>query len=109
MIVLDLGDGRELRLPEMSDEAARTFKRAFLAAEKDAREETVRDLLGAVVNAFADARDAEQDRGSAPEDRIVSELRRVREAVLAPREMYPDELGELTRSRAILPKGEQQL
>src|SRR5437763_1334606 len=90
MIVLELGDGRELKLPEMSDDAARRFKRAFLAAEKDAREQTVRDLLNATVSAFAEARDSERERAGTDGDRIVAELRRVRDAVLAPREMYPD-------------------
>lgn len=103
-IILELDDDRELLLPEMSDEAARRFKRALLAAEKKkGTSPAVRDLIAAAVGAFKEARDLEHERTGTDGDRIVAELRRVRDAVLADREMYPDELGEFTKSRAVKP------
>lgn len=106
-IILELDDDRELRLPEMSDNAARRFKHALLAAEKGASP-AVRDLIAATVRAFKEARDLEQERAGTDTDRVIAALSRVEAAVLADREIVPDELGEFTKSRVVKPQEEKQ-
>jgi len=111
-MILELGDGRELRLPdEMPDETARQIKLFILAleeraraAESDAR--TLRDEMAALRQQFNTVRAAPPDTStaSAIADLKVTLARllvQIEAAVSADRKMVPDELGEYTRSRIV--------
>jgi hypothetical protein len=132
-MVIEL-DGRTFAFGENADEGeARRLVRALLDAEQDLAEAQAAgnderiaqakrhlyfvegDLRGYQEMTRPDYRSPALDRQeeasplSAGERAILAELREIRRAVLAPREMYPDVLGDLTKSRAVLSKeGEQQ-
>lgn len=113
-MILELDDGRELRLPdEMPDETARQLKALILALEGRARtaESDVRMLRDemAALRRTAEGSAASNDRTAnalaAVSRDIIAALRRVEAAALADREMVPNELGDMTRSRAVIRSG----
>jgi hypothetical protein len=77
-MILELADGREIRLPDrLSDDEARADRLSALEREHDA-ERSIHDL-------------------------ILAELREIRRVLLADRQMIQDPTtGELTRSRVII-------
>lgn len=113
-MILELGDGRELCLPdEMPDETARQLKALILATEGRARaaeSETrlLRDEMAALRQSFsavsqkADAANSTAQAVAEASRAIVAALARVERAALADRRMMPDEFGEYTMSKAVL-------
>ena len=108
-MILQLTDGREITMPEcIEDETARRFKRAFESAEQNMGRAKAAALLKAAQDVFIEARDGERAQapdGGSGTSAVVAELRRVRAAILADRVLVADEIGEMTRSKAVLSEG----
>jgi hypothetical protein len=105
-VILELGDGRELSLPdEMPDETARQLKRLILGAEEraraaEARAEVIAAEMVALRRDFSviAARPAPEFPRQDNSD-VVAALRALEAAVRADRILVPDEFGESARSR----------
>lgn len=105
-MILELGDGRELKLPdEMDDETARQLKTLILACETRAREaETRAERIAAEMVALRQDFSVLASR-PVPEfprqdnSDVVRALQALEAAVRADRVMVPDDFGEFTRSR----------
>jgi hypothetical protein len=123
-MILDLGNGRELKLPDdTSDETARQLGRLILVLEDRAiaAERTAADLQTQIDELRREVRqpvmaeddDEDDNEDDAPEDAalvaaiqkmeeaLTARLDRVVRATLADRIMVPDELGT-PRSRVVL-------
>lgn len=121
-MILDLGNGRELKLPDdTSDETARQLGRLILVLEDRAiaAERTAADLQAQIdelrreVRQPVMAEDDDEDEDDAPEDAalvaaiqkmedsLAKRMDRMIQAALADRVMVPDELGTM-RSRTVL-------
>ncbi len=111
-MILELEDGRELRLPdEMPDETARQLKRLILAleerartAESDAR--TLRDEMAGLrrqveTRVAAPADTSVVDALRALQDSLETGVRRIVNAQLADRKLVFDATGEPTHSKAV--------
>ena len=113
-MILELGDGRELKLPDaMEDETARQLKMFILALEERARAAEARVML--LVAEIAALRAGFSALATKPHDSVAivqaigrmidtqnDNTRRTISAVLADRVMVPDSMGEMTRSKAVL-------
>ena len=111
-MILELGDGREVKLPdEMADESARLLKRLILGAEERAQvaEHSVR-LLRDEMAALRQQMDAVvlqvPDTGAAAavtalQEELRQGVARIVEASLADRLLVKDEVGNAVRSRAV--------
>ncbi len=106
-MILDLDNGRELRLPdEMPDETARQLKALILTLEERARTAEAQSValgqevahLRAEVQALA-ARPLPAPQVLRDSSDVIAALKAVEAAVRADRMMVPDEYGEYTRSR----------
>lgn len=122
-MILDLGNGRELKLPDdTSDETARQLGRLILVLEDRAiaAERTAADLQAQIDELRREVRkpvmaedDDEDDEDDAPEDAalvaaiqqlevsLAKRMDKMIQAALADRVMVPDELGTM-RSRTVL-------
>lgn len=112
-MILELGDGREVKLPdEMNDESARLLKRLILGAEERARVaegevRLLRDEMTALRAHVASVAGAQQDHRAIVmaigqmHSGLAEGLGRVTAAARADRMMVRDEMGEMTRSRAV--------
>ena len=121
-MILDLGNGRELQLPDdTSDETARQLGRLILVLEDRAiaAERTAADLqqqideLRREVRKPVEVDQEDDDEDDAPEDAalvaaiqkledsLAKRMDRMIQAALADRVMVPDELGTM-RSRTVL-------
>lgn len=111
-MILELGDGRELRLPdEMPDETARQIKALILAledrarvAESDAR--TLRDEMARLRQQFNVIQSRPPDTSVASALRelqgtLMAGVERIVAAQLADRKLVYDEMGEQSISRAV--------
>lgn len=105
-MILELGDGRELKLPdEVSDEFARQLKALILACEgrardAEARAERIAAEMAALRQDFATlvARPMPEFPRQDNSD-VVAALKALEAAVRADRVMVADDFGEFTRSR----------
>ena len=117
-MILDLGNGRELQLPDdTSDETARQLGRLILVLEDRAiaAERTAADLQQQIDELRREVRkpvevevedDAPEDAALVTaiqklEDSLAKRMDRMIQAALADRVMVPDELGTM-RSRTVL-------
>lgn len=121
-MILDLGNGRELQLPDdTSDETARQLGRLILVLEDRAiaAEKTASDLqqqideLRREVRKPVEVDQEDDDEDDTPEDAalvaaiqkledsLAKRMDKMIQAALADRVMVPDELGTM-RSRAVL-------
>jgi hypothetical protein len=112
-MILELGDGRELLLPdEVSDEFARQLKKLILetesrAAAAEADVQKLRDEMAALrrsinesnVNTVVRDDTAQAVRGL--QSALLSALARIEQATSADRQIVPDEFGEYTRSKIV--------
>ncbi len=87
-MIVELADGRELRVPDSwTDDRARAFAKGFLAGEIDAE----------TISEAERMRDAEQTANPA----VLAELRAIRDAVTSDRILVHDASG-IPRSRVVL-------
>lgn len=104
-MILELGDGRELHLPdEMDDEAARRMKLLILGNEQSAREAraelaAMRVEMAAMRNEVAAAMNIAK-AFDALRETLEQGVKRIVKAQLADRVVVPDASGEYTRSKA---------
>ena len=112
-MILELGDGRELLLPdEVSDEFARQLKKLILETERRAataeadvqklRDEMaiLRKTVGESSVKAASVDNTAQAIRSLQSD-LLSALARIERATSADRQIVPDEFGEYTRSKIV--------
>ena len=112
-MILELGDGRELQLPdELSDEFARQLKKLILeteqrAATAEAEVRALRDEMDILRKSVRDS-----STKMAPTDDTVKAihtlqnglldaLARIERATSADREIVPDQFGDYTRSKIV--------
>jgi hypothetical protein len=113
-VILELGDGREVRLPDsMDDETARQLKRLLLGGEEraaaaEARASALEQRMAAlearkpVDLAPLTAAIGEMHRSVVNgNESIASALARIERVAGADREMVADEYGEMRRSRIV--------
>jgi hypothetical protein len=112
-MILELGDGRELILPdEVSDEFARQLKKLILetesrAAAAEADVQKLRDEMAILRKSInqSNVKVASAD-GTAQaiqelQSGLLSALARIERATSADRQIVPDEFGEYTRSKIV--------
>jgi outer membrane protein TolC len=108
-VILELGDGRELHLPdEMEDESARQLK-AFILASEDGRKEAVQAVqsahadMAAMRNEVIAAKKQSEltaEALKALQDSFTQGMAQLTAAISADREIV-DETGERIRSRMV--------
>lgn len=113
-MILEIDANRQLQLPDdMSDETARQLKRWILTLEERAQAaesqvRTLQDEMAGLRNNIASTQTMLSDNTatvSAIREMSVAsiaELKRIFKAIAADREIVPNDLGDMTRSRVIM-------
>lgn len=113
-MILEIDANRQLQLPDdMSDETARQLKRWILTLEERAQAaesqvRTLQDELNALRKSHEQTQAVVADNtamASAIREMSVAsiaELKRIFKAIAADREIVPNDLGDMTRSRVIM-------
>lgn len=113
-MILEIDANRQLQLPDdMSDETARQLKRWILTLEERAQAaesqvRTLQDEMAGLRQSHANTQAVVADNTAIvnaireTSQASIAELKRIFKATAADREIVPNDLGDMTRSRVIL-------
>lgn len=113
-MILEIDANRQLQLPDdMSDETARQLKRWILTLEERAQAaesqvRTLQDELSTLRQQIVNLNMAVVDNTATvsaireTSAASIAELKRIFKAIAADREIVPNDLGDMTRSRVIM-------